>query len=324
MKKILATLLLISLTLCFLLGCNGIANYYSVKVTGSEDSLMEPIKSRYQAGTVIEIKANPVTDISLHVFVNGEEIPMSHFDSDYWGFEFIMPEENITIHLTYDRFYGKDDYEFNDLHSLGFMDNEVIKVSVKTTNYAEKYSFIETRYSAHQSDIDNFKAIVEQKLIKADNRVASNAIYGNQYSFYYNTQSHGEIIDVLKFNDTFFTWNDFSSWQAFQFANENYVLPTIENPDLITYSFKYDGLSSDIKRYDDESFAINFFHIGAVEFIPYEGERIEINSPFYLDSGYGKINLLNSTIFELNGEYYEIIFGADDWAYSYCTLYAEQ
>lgn len=231
-----------------------------------------------------------------------------------------MPEENVTIHLTYDQFYGKDQYVFSDLHSLKFMKNEVIKVSVKTTNYAEKYSFIETRYSSLQSDIDNFKAIVDQRLIKADNSIASNAIYGNEYSFYYNTESHGERIDVLEFNDAFFTWNDFSSWQAFKFEDENYILPIIEEPELITYSFKYDGHSSDVKRYGDESFSIDFFNIREVEFVPYKGEPIETNSAFYLDSGYGKINLLNPTIFELNGEYYEIISGMEYWAYTYLDL----
>ena len=318
MKKILAILLLISIILCLLVGCNGVGNYYGVKVTGDKDSLMQPIMPFYQSGTVVEIKAHPVTDVSLHVFVNGKEIPMSHYDSDYWGFEFVMPEENVTIHLTYDQFYGKDNYEFNDLHSLGFMRNEVLKVSVKTTNYQEKYSFIETRYSSRQSDIDIFKAITQENLIKADNNVASNAIYGYEYAFFYNTESQGERIDVLEFNDSFFTWNDFSSWQAFKFEDENYVLPTIEDPDLITYSFKYDHYSSDIKRYDDESFSIDYFSIGSVEFIPYEGELIEANSPYYLDSGYGKINLLNSTVFELNGEYYEIISGAENWAYKHC------
>ena len=320
MKKIITILLLLMLNISLLVSCSGIGNYYSVKVTGDKDSLMEPIKSRYQAGTVVEIKAHPVTDISLHVFVNGKEIPMSHYDSDYWGFEFVMPEENITIHLTYDNFYGKEEYVFNDLHSLKFMENEVIKVSVKTTNYQEKYSFIETRYSSLQGDIDSFKAIVQKKLIKADNRVASNAIYGYEYGFCYNTESHGERIDVLKFNDTFFTWNDFSSWQAFKFEDKNYCLPTIENPDFVTYSFKYDGISSDIKKYDDESFVIQYYNIGSVEFILYEGESLITDSKFYLDSGYGKINLLTPTVFELNGEYYKIISGMEYWAYNYCQL----
>lgn len=320
MKKIIAILLWLSFALCLLVGCNGIGNYYSVKVTGDKSSLMEPIKSRYQAGTVVEIKAYSVTDVSLHVFVNGEEISMSHYDSDYWGFEFVMPEETVTIHLTYDRFYGKEEYVFEDLRSFGFLRNEITKVSTKVINYSEEYSFIENRYSFKQEDIDRFKAIIEQKLIKADNNVTSNAIYGKEYRFYYNTESHGECADVLEFNDTFFTWNDFSSWQAFRFEDEDYVLPIIENPDLITYSFQYDHYSSDVKRYDDESFSTPYFKIGSVEFVVYEGESLGVDPIYYIDSGYGKINLLSSTVFELNGVYYVIISGIDDWAFSACPL----
>ena len=168
MRKTLATLLLLSLILCLLSGCNGIGNYYRIDVTGDKDSLMKPIKSHYQVGATVEIKAHPVTDVSLHVFVNGEEIPMIHFDSDYWGFEFVMPEENVTVHLTYDNFYGKEEYVFDDLCSLNFLMSEITKVSVRTTDYREKYSFIETRYSSCQGDIDNFKEIIEEKEVGSE------------------------------------------------------------------------------------------------------------------------------------------------------------
>ena len=136
MKKILSIFLLISISLCLLVGCSGSGDFYTVKVTGSISSLMTPIMPIYQAGTVVKIKVFPVTDISLHVFVNGKEIPMSHYDSDYWGFEFVMPEEDITIHLTYDQFYGKDEYEFDELcYGLERLENEITKVSIRTTNY---------------------------------------------------------------------------------------------------------------------------------------------------------------------------------------------
>ena len=166
MKKlvsiVLALVCILSLVGCNLSEntCSEDENTYRVDVTGSKSSLMNTIKSRYPAGTVVEIKAYPVTDVSLRVFVNGEEIPMSHYDSDYWGFEFVMPEENVTIHLTYDQFYGKDEYTFKDLYPLYFLTSNVDKVSIRTTNFSEKYSLIETRYSIKQKDIDNFKAIV--------------------------------------------------------------------------------------------------------------------------------------------------------------------
>lgn len=321
MKKIISLTLIVLLFISLIVGCDSVNDYYSVTVTGSEDSLMEPLKRSYKVGETVEIKAYSVTDVSLHVFVNGVEIPMTHFDSDYWGFEFVMPSENVTIHLTYDEFYGKDEYEFNDLWSgIDCLNEEIIKVSVKLINYSEKYSFVETRYSYQQIDIDKFKSIAKEELIKIDNSIASNASCGYEYSFYYNTESHGERCEVLEFNDSFYTWYDFSSWQAFKFMDENYTLPTIEDPDLISYSFKYDGRSSDVRKYDDESFSLQYFDIGTVEFVLYESESYPSNAKYYLDSGYGKINLLSSDIFELNGQYYQIISGEEYWAYSYCRL----
>ena len=176
MKKTICLFLVIAISLNLLCACNENSDFHTVKVTGDISTLITPIMPIYRAGRVVKIKAYPITDVSLHVFVNGEEIPMSHYDSDYWEFEFVMPEENITIHLTFDQFYGRDEYSFDDLHPLNFLKNEIIKVSVKTTTYSEKHSFIETRYSTRQSDIDNFKAMVEQKLIKADNNIAITTI----------------------------------------------------------------------------------------------------------------------------------------------------
>ena len=291
--------------------------FYKVSVTGSKDSLMESLRPTYEAGTLVEIKAYPVTDVSLHVFVNGEEIPMSHWDSDYWGFEFIMPAEDITVHLTYDQFYGRTEYSFDELcWWLNRLDRGVFKVCTKTTDYSKKYSLIENRYSFKEEDIENFKAIFEQELIKVDDSEASNSNFGYEYVFYYDEEQYSSI----NFGDEYYHWNDFSSWQAFKFKDESYVLPTIENPDFITYSFQYDGRSSDVKRNDDESFLMRYTMIDSVEFIPYEGDSFVSDSPFYLDSGYGKINLLSPTIFELNGEYYEIISGVEYWAYNYCKL----
>ena len=319
MKKTIGLLLIVALSLSLLCGCNENGNVYTVKVTGDVLSLMAPIMPFYQAGRVVKIKAYPVTDVSLHVFVNGEEIPMSHFDSDYWGFEFVMPEVNITIHLTYDQFYGRDEYSFDELcWDIDNLENEISKVSVRTTNYKDKYSFIETRYSSKKEDIDKFRAIVNQRLIKYEG--SSSADYGREFSFYYDIENHGEMLTSLYFSGDLYWWNDFSSFQLFRFEDGNYSLPTIEDPDFITYSFDYDGRSSDVKSYDDESFAIRYFEIDSIEFIPYEGEGLDTDSPFYLDSRYGKINLLNPTVFELNGEYYEIVSGAQYWAYTYCQL----
>ena len=313
MKRILALLLLVSLTLCLLTGCgNGAFGFYKVTVTGWEEELAEPLKSAYRAGTVVTIKAYLVCDVSLYVHVNDKNIPLADYDKDFWYYEFVMPEENTTVHLTSDQFYGKDEYKFDSVHGRLKFQKEVDKVSIRTKNREEEKSFIETRYSSKQTDIDNFKAIADQWLIKAADGATKDTTHSYEYTFYYNDKKQFS----LHFNDAFSHWNDFSSYQIFQFKDPDYVLPTIEDPDLITYSFP-DGTSSrPIKRYDTKYFTVDYTMESLVEFIPYTGADIDVEPTFYLDSEYGVINLLTPTVFELDGEYYEIVSGANYWAYN--------
>lgn len=321
MKKLLAVILLISFCLTMLVGCDGCAGFYRVEVTGSKDSLMKPLKSFYRAGTVVQIKAHPVTDVTLHIYVNGEQIAMTHFDSDYWGYEFVMPAEDVTVHLTYDPFYGREEYTFEELTSAtDCLEYTVNKVSIRTTQYTEAHSLIETRYSTKQEDIDAFLAIFEEGLVKADNGEASGASCGMEYTFYYVTP-RGEGSATIRFQDDFFIWTTFSDWRSFAFKDEEYTLPTIENPDLVTYSFNYDGLSSDIRKYGDESFAIRYFLDEQIEFVPYvtDGQvDLDFEPVYYVDSRYGEIALYTQSVFEWNETLYKIVAHEEYWAYAYC------
>lgn len=334
MKKLIVILLLLAV-ICSLFGCdsdnkaNGSTGsetgdskegYYSLTVTGSKDSLMKALKSKYKAGEVVKIKAYPVTDISLHVFVNGEQIPMSHWDSDYWGFEFVMPEEDVTVHLTYDQFYGREEYLLSDLYvAMMYLErygDDIDKICIRSYRCDEKYSIVENRYSSKSEDIENYKAMFNQSVIKLSDSNTEDPVYRREYSFFYKDSEFSELC----FYDQVYHWNDFSTFQHFKFKDPNYVLPTIEDPDLITYSFIYDGYSSDVKSYDSDTFSERFFQIDSIEFIPYEGEKINIDPTYYIDSRYGIINLITSTVFELNGEYYEIVGESNYWAWNYLGL----
>ena len=323
MKKFLLSIFLLLFGIS-LVGCNEVLhNMYEVEVTGTTGTLMNTIPSKIKAGSKFEIKAHPITDVTLHVFINGEEVAMSHFDSDYWGYEFIMPEENITIYLTYDQFYGKDDYTFSDLYY--WVDNleNVDKVAIYNQDYSYK-NFSEIYYLTKQSDINRMLDILKQPLKKygltefyppqEDNIEAIE--FNTTIIYYVGEHSYG-----LNFTNNMLYWNDFSSSQIFKFKDNSDVVPNAAlEYDLKTYKFEYDGLSSDVKRISDDSFVERFFLINSIEFVEHNGGIPGVDPIYYVDSRYGKIELIDSCIFKLNDKYYKVIEEIDYWAYNYFQL----
>ena len=58
------------------------------------------------AGETVEIRTVILFDTDIHVYVDGQEIGKTHYDSDYWGYSFIMPEKDVTVTA---RFYTKNE-----------------------------------------------------------------------------------------------------------------------------------------------------------------------------------------------------------------------
>ena len=59
-----------------------------------------------KAGEEVEIKTEVLFDADIHVYVDGQEIDKTHYDSDYWGYSFIMPDKDVLVTA---RFYTKDE-----------------------------------------------------------------------------------------------------------------------------------------------------------------------------------------------------------------------
>ena len=318
MKKSLALLLLVAICLGTLVGCNGIGVFYSVKVTGSVSHLASPIMPIYRAGTVVEIKTHIICDAGIYIFVNDEQIPRVSSKDGYPTYSFVMPAENVTIHITLDPFYGEDEYGLDELYPdtmyLELYKDSIDKICIRIDDLTDINGFVENRYSSSENDIQKVISMFDQRVLIAENGSSHDASIKRPYSFYYQDSEFGEA----HFYDNYYHWNDFSSYQLFKLKDENYCLPDIESPDLITYSFDYRGEWSYIKRYDDESFSTRFSVSSYFEFVPYDGTQIDTEPTFYIDSKYGNINLLSPTVFELNGEYYEIVSGEGYWAYYYC------
>ncbi len=65
-------------------------------------------------GDIIEIRTAVLFDADIHVYVDGQEIRKTHDDSDYWGYSFIMPDNDVLVTA---RFYTED--EIRGTESIG-------------------------------------------------------------------------------------------------------------------------------------------------------------------------------------------------------------
>lgn len=333
MKKTIALLLLLTTLFCSFGGCNTAPvtetppddntvpeNCYKLTVTGNTNMLREPLEPYYQAGTEVKIVTPVIMDSSIYVYVNNQKLDKERLPEEHiFVSTFIMPEEDVTVHLTHDEFYGRDEISFSELFYQLEYHETITKVSTKTFSYTPKYSLVETRYSSKPEDIANFLAISDQKLITAsyDDIVTCDKI--SVYSFYYHNH-RGEIpYYEFNFDDNYLCLPCFNPIY-FQFKDPDYTLPTIEDPDTVTYAFRYDYKKEYLKKYGDENFSQEYTDLADIEFVLYEGEELNIEPEYYVESSaYGKINILTATVFEFEGKYYEIISGGSRWAYN--TVY---
>lgn len=218
----------------------------------------------------------------------------------------------------------KDTYRFEDIEIGGivnYLESDVCKVSVRITSTENKFELAENRYSSREEDIANFLAIIDQTFVKVDNLPAFPYYY--EYKFYKSTEigSAGLLLDFYhKSPNSDIVPLGFYDTTIYTFKDDGYVLPTIENPEFVTYSFTDNDYQNKytVKKYNNES--VNWGYspdsIECVEFIPYEGEADEFDTRFYLDSPYGVIELLGPTLFKWEGKYYRIVVGADCWVYT--------
>lgn len=327
MKKSVSLILLVCIISALLSSCGVLDDIHSVTLTGATDEIEGIILPFYRAGSEVVIRTHKVYDGDIYVFVGDDEVRKEQDGSDHWVYRFTMPDEDVTVHITSDPFWGRENYTFDEL--LYWVKNleegiggvPVNGVSLTVNNYADEASFIERRYSEKQEDIDKIKAIANQPLVKAnDSDVGETEIF-LIYTFYCNDNPYtDDRVGDMAFDNGFFShdYNLTSFPQLFRFEDAGYTLPEIDNPDIVTYSFKNQQGIDYVKKYSDDSFSERYDDLTYVEFVPYEGEPIDAVAEYYIDTSHGRIDLLTPTVFEIDGKLYEIVFGEKSWAYSSC------
>lgn len=80
---------------------------YSIRYdlgSAADDFIQTPTSAK--AGETVEIKTEVLIDADLHLYVDGQEIDKTHYDSDYWGYSFVMPQKSVQVTA---QFYTKSE-----------------------------------------------------------------------------------------------------------------------------------------------------------------------------------------------------------------------
>lgn len=70
---------------------------YDLSELGSLAEELTALPESARSGEIAEIRSNAVLDADMHIYLDGQELKKTHYDSDYWGWAFVMPEKNVVI-----------------------------------------------------------------------------------------------------------------------------------------------------------------------------------------------------------------------------------
>ena len=103
-----------------------------------------------QAGESVEIRTMVLDDADIHVYVDGEEIVKSHYDGDYWGYTFTMPERDVLVTAkpyTEEEIWGIQDVPAN---------LSVNVLYIRTNGYHEGETYPKTFWITSREELEEY------------------------------------------------------------------------------------------------------------------------------------------------------------------------
>ena len=190
---------------------------YTLTLKNHEQFLIEPLQSRYRAGTAVEVYTTVLYDDELEIFLNDEKIEKTGSDLSHWKYEFVMPSldsildfrvvedtKTETIHdyveiheatvpesyFSCDMRKTESPYDFSPIQSMMGDRN--------TNNY--EYGFVmeaDVYWPLTEGDIENHK-IHESQLLQ--NRKIGEDTYQTQEYYYRDSKNDLEISETYQYD----------------------------------------------------------------------------------------------------------------------------
>ncbi len=126
-KKPAFWVILIAIVACIVLAVCLMTDPFSISNNGdftiryelgdtAKDFISTP--SGAKTGDTVEVRTQVLFDADIHVYVDGQEIGKTHYDSDYWGYSFIMPDKDVLVTA---RVYTQDEIWGTETVDLDFL-----------------------------------------------------------------------------------------------------------------------------------------------------------------------------------------------------------
>ena len=113
---------------------------------GDLAELFTETPEKAQSGNKVEIRTQVLYDAGIHLYLDGQELKISHYDSDYWGYSFIMPDKDVEITAepyTKAEIWGSDESR-NDAETMDENSEQTVKegwqkVEIDPSTGSKKY-----------------------------------------------------------------------------------------------------------------------------------------------------------------------------------------
>ena len=324
MKKLLL-LLLLAFLLLVPTGCfNNTKHKLTYEGLEEEKDMLYsyPKEGLYKAGEELVIKVHKVTDTSLHIFLNKEDLRPTDSErikenDDSFSvivFKFKMPDNDLVIHLTFDQFYGKDEYSFSDIlyqvRNYEHRNYEIDKVEMSVKDESEYFN--KHIYSSDTNSINMVLDMFKQNLTRYSGQVDN-----NNATSYFLLDKKGYTVIQVDMVDKCVVYQDFKSRELFKLP-DNVSLPTFDGDVTYTFRIPYEYYRTNVKVYKEGGIISEELSFGAFEMFEFKrissSELDGMSVLFKIETPYGDIELVSPSRFYFNGEAYEIV-GHNDFSY---------
>ena len=296
-------------------------NVYSLTITGAVEYVIEDISGEYAENSLIMISTQILIDTDIEVYVNGMKAEKDK-TSNHKGTElfiFSMPSEDavVEIKVVTSKYFTVTLHDLDDYQWVNELDrNDIIKVKYESSAIGiAPGNLINIVYSTDPEDISKlYDAIILARYVETDMEYAVMDGGGyRKYEFITNDKtysvylSNGFVISQQNHPSA-----EVTDLKYYKFLGEHYTFtnPSLECNSFLVYNDTYQAYIT-----EDDTLIGEYEGLDEFEFVPYEGPLVGWETPYYIETQFGRVYIHTKKIIYLKDgntfTYFQIVGDKD-------------